>query len=103
MPSELIIRQIEHNKTHWRFHVEIIEGVSRTVHEVALAQADYKKLTREKVTPKQCIQSAFEFLLSREEKESILSEFDVSVIQRFFPDFPKEFSKYLPAKAKRAQ
>ena len=101
--AELIIRQIERNKTHWRFHVQIIEGTSRTVHEVTLSETDYRKLTKGKFTPRQCIQAAFEFLLDHEEKESILSEFDVSVISRFFPGFPKEFSKFLPKKTKPLQ
>jgi len=96
--AELIIRQIERTKTQWRFHVQIIEGTSRTVHEVSLSQEDYKKLTKGKTTARDCIDAAFEFLLAREEKESILSEFDVSVIQRFFPEFPKELPKLLPKK-----
>jgi len=105
MPSEdvtfeLIIRQIEHNKTLWRFNVEVIEGTSRTVHEVTLSEADYKKLTRGKFSAKQAIESAFQFLLEHEDKESIMSEFDVSVISRFFPEFPKEISKYLQKKKK---
>ena len=98
--ADLIIRQIEHGKDLWRFHVEVIEGTSRTVHEVTLSEKDHRKLTREKCTPRQCIQAAFEFLLEREDKESILSEFDVSVIQRFFPEFPKALGKFLPKKAK---
>ena len=98
--AELIIRQIEHDKTCWRFRVEIVEGTSRTVHEVTLSEVDYLKWTKEKCSPRQCVQSAFEFLLEREDKDSILSEFDVSVISRFLPEFPKTFSKSLSQKKK---
>jgi hypothetical protein len=96
--AELVIRQIEHSKTQWRFNVEVIEGTSRTVHAVTLAETDYKKLTRGKCTPRECVERAFEFLLDREDKEAILSEFDVSVISKFFKDFTRVFPKYLPKK-----
>jgi hypothetical protein len=33
---------------------------------------------------------AFEFLLERESKESILGSFGLSVIGRYFPDFERE-------------
>ena len=101
--ADLIIRQIERGQEPWRFRVEIIEGTSRTVHEVTLSEKDYRKWTREKCAPRQCVQAAFEFLLEREDKESILSEFDISVIPRFFPEFPKAFAKFLPKKAKNLQ
>jgi hypothetical protein len=98
--ADLIIRQIEHNKECSRFRVEVIEGTSRTIHEVTLSEKDYQKLTKEKCTPRQCIQAAFEFLLAREDKEAILSEFDISVISKFFPEFKKELPKLLPKKSK---
>src|SRR6185295_8960731 len=98
--ADLIIRQIEHDQERSRFRVEVIEGTSRTIHEVTLSEKDYQKLTRGKWTPKECIQAAFEFLLAREDKEAILTEFDVSVIPKFFPEFRKELPKLLPKKAK---
>ncbi len=38
-------------------------------------------------TPEELVRHSFEFLLQRESKESILREFDLSVIQRYFPDY----------------
>lgn len=38
-------------------------------------------------TPEELVRRSFEFLLQRESKESILREFDLSVIQRYFPDY----------------
>lgn len=96
--AEIVIRQIEHTRTQWRFNVEVIEGTSRTVHAVTLEDVDYKKLTKGKCTPRECVDAAFRFLLEREDKESILSEFDVSVISKFFKEFSRAFPKYLPKK-----
>jgi len=33
------------------------------------------------------VRESFRFLLEREPKESILREFDLSVIKRYFPDY----------------
>ena len=46
-------------------------------------------------TPEQCIKAAFEFLLDREPKESILLRFDITVISRYFPEFERELPGYL--------
>ena len=37
--------------------------------------------------PEALVRRSFEFLLQRESKESILMEFDLSVIPRYFPDY----------------
>jgi hypothetical protein len=34
-------------------------------------------------------------LLDREQKESILARFDVTVISRYFPEFERELLRYL--------
>lgn len=36
------------------------------------------------------VQESFRFLLEREPKESILSSFDLPVIERYFPEYPDE-------------
>ena len=99
--AEIQIRQLEHRKDHWVFEVELIEGVSRTVHSVTLSDEFYQELTKGKCTPKQCVKSSFQFLLDREDKDSILSEFDLPVIGNYFPEFQKKFSSYIPKNKKR--
>ena len=42
-----------------------------------------------------CLEAAFQFLLDREPKESILGRFDVAVISRYFPEFERELPRYL--------
>ena len=43
-----------------------------------------------KITKEALIKKSFEFLLVRESKEQILREFNLSEIQRYFPDFKKK-------------
>jgi len=78
-----------------QFTVNVREGPSETRHRVSMSKSTYEKLTQGKVSPDRCVQAAFEYLLEREPKESILRTFDITVISRYFPGFKTEFSKYL--------
>jgi hypothetical protein len=44
-------------------------------------------------TPEELVRRSFEFLLDRESKESILREFDLSVIQRYFPEYDQAMTE----------
>jgi hypothetical protein len=41
------------------------------------------------------VEESFAFLLEREPKESIMREFDLTVIARYFPDFEQEIGHRL--------
>ena len=77
------------------FNVTVEEAGSKTRHQVIMSNETYGDLTGGKVNPSRCIEAAFEFLLEREPKESILSSFDVAIISRYFPSFGSEFGKYI--------
>ncbi|MDC4224216.1 MAG: hypothetical protein MPW15_08310 [Candidatus Manganitrophus sp.] len=89
------VERIEAAEEPLEFCVIVGEEHSETKHEVTMAESVYKKLTDGKVTPERCIQAAFQFLLDREPKESILSRFDVTVISQYFPSFERDLGKYL--------
>ena len=72
------------------FIVKITEGASNTEHIVALDDEYYEFLTQNKISKEELIKRAFEFLLDRESKESILSKFNLRVIQHYFPEFEDE-------------
>jgi hypothetical protein len=55
-------------------------GVSVTLHELAtFAPGD--------ADPADLVRRSFEFLLARESRESILRHFELSVIERYFPEY----------------
>ncbi|NIV03650.1 MAG: hypothetical protein GWN59_03210 [Calditrichae bacterium] len=72
-----------------------VEGKSTTTHTVNLDPAYYQKLTGGKVTEEMLIEKSFEFLLERESNNSILSQFDLPVINRYFPEYENEMKKKL--------
>ena len=69
------------------------EGVN-TEHNVSLDDAYYQKLTGGEITKEELIKRSFEFLLMRESNQSILSSFDLNVINKYFPEYEDETSLY---------
>jgi hypothetical protein len=66
------------------FEVIVRVGGSETRHHVTMARDTCERLTAGRHTPERCIEAAFQFLLDREPKESILRHFDVTVISHYF-------------------
>ena len=71
------------------YKVIVEEGGSRSKHTVVLREDYCSKLTGGQIPPEELIRRSFEFLLERETKESILSSFDLPVIQRYFPEYER--------------
>lgn len=78
------------------FDVTVRGSGSATRHHVTMKRSTYERLAGGAATPERLIEAAFEFLLAREPKESILARFDVTVIGQYFPDFEREIRRYLP-------
>ena len=79
------------------FEVVVREGRGESRHRVTMTPAMCERLAGSQHAPEACVEAAFRFLLDREPKESILARFDLSVIQRYFPDFERELPRYLGA------
>lgn len=72
------------------FEVTVSEQDSSTVHLVTLDNDYYQALTKGATTKEDFIKSCFKFLLQRESKESILSRFNVRIINKYFPEFEEQ-------------
>lgn len=77
------------------YKVEVTEGGSASRHKVTMTDEDYRRLSGTEVPPDEFVEACFEFLLDREPKESILAEFDVTLIGQYFPGFEDEIGGYL--------
>ena len=78
-----------------RFRVTISEGASKSIHTVSLSPGYYEKLSGKQVSEEVLIERSFQFLLEHEPKESILREFDLPLIGRYFPDYESEIRRRL--------
>ena len=66
-----------------------VEGRIRTSHEVTVSPSYYHQLTAERISCEVLIKKSFEFLLEREPNTSILSSFDLTVINQYFPEYER--------------
>lgn len=64
-----------------------VKAGTTTKHIVNLDPAYYQKLTGGRAAPETLVEKSFEFLLEREPNTSILSRFDLPVINRYFPEY----------------
>jgi hypothetical protein len=70
----------------YRCAVDVSDGTGSTHHLVCVSRKDFDRWGRGR-SADELVEDSFGFLLERESKESILREFDLSVIKRYFPDY----------------
>lgn len=76
----------------WACEVSVDLGGERTVHAVTVTRRDLERWGRGRAQKdvEDLVMRSFEFLLVREPPGSILRRFDLSVIQRYFPEYDQQ-------------
>lgn len=77
-----------------RYTVSVTSGGTTTRHVVTV-DPDRAAAAAPGVDGPVLVAATFRFLLDREPKESILGEFDLAVVERYFPEFPERIGTYL--------
>jgi hypothetical protein len=78
-----------------RCEVDVVDGGSTTHHTVEVSGAELDRWGRGRPA-EELVRDSFRFLLEREPKESILREFKLSVITRYFPDYETAITRGRP-------
>jgi hypothetical protein len=78
----------------WTCEVTIGNGTT-TRHRVRVSRTDLARLSPDASDPEDLVRASFEFLLEREPNESILREFDLPVIGRYYPEYEREIGPRL--------
>jgi hypothetical protein len=73
----------------------VVEGTTETRHRVRMPAAYYRKLCAGTVTHEWLLIEAFRFLLEREPNTSILRDFELEDIARYFPEFESDMARRL--------
>jgi hypothetical protein len=84
------------NDNNWKYYVEITESGgsgSKTVHEVTMDKEYYQEMSDEIILPEDFVKRSIEFLLKRENKDSILKEFNIRQISNYFTEYEDEIRK----------
>jgi hypothetical protein len=68
-----------------------VRSSTTTTHRVRVSRAERERYGGDDVAD--LVKRSFEFLLAREENTSILREFDLSTIERYFPEYAREFGR----------
>lgn len=79
------------------FGVTVREGDVTTSHRVTVPEELLEDLGLTNVEPEEVVRESFAFLLEREPATSIMSEFPLTAIGRFFPEYHEELPKRLSA------
>jgi hypothetical protein len=70
----------------YRCVANVSDATGTSHHVVRVSAKDFERWSRGR-SAEELVADSFGFLLEREPKESILREFDLSVIKRYFPDY----------------
>jgi hypothetical protein len=77
------------------FGVEVTEGNGVTGHKVRLSPSFLDDLLLAGVDEERIVRETIDFLLEREPATSILAEFSLEDVGRYFPEFPGELQRRL--------
>lgn len=76
------------------YRVTVSDRESETVHEVSVSEEERARFGGETVA-EDLLRESFRFLLERETKGSILGSFELSAIERYFPEYAEEIRRRL--------
>ena len=76
------------------YRVTVSEGGGESVHEVTVGEYERIRYGGDAVA-EDLLRESFRFLLEREPVESILPRFEISVIERYFPEYAEEIRRRL--------
>lgn len=91
--SEIAITPMEPG----HFGVQVTEGATTTSHRVTVPSAMLDDLGLDEVEPETVVRESILFLLDREPAPSILAEFSLQDIPRYFPEYYDELGARLSA------
>lgn len=77
------------------FSVDVTQRGNQTTHRVSVPPDLLERWGVPEADHKVVVEESFAFLLEREPNTSILPEFELSVIGRYFPDYDRELPRRL--------
>ena len=86
---ELLITELSMDK----FEITV-KADQLTKHVVTVTDQMLLNLTNNKISKEELLNFSFNFLLEREQNTSILSNFDIIVISKYFPEYISKVENY---------
>ena len=95
MPDAMVHVACEPEGEGWHCTVRVGDDSAATTHRVSMSAEDVARFAPTGVTAERLVEESFAFLLERESRESILREFDLPVIGRYFLEYEVEIRRRL--------
>jgi hypothetical protein len=91
----MVVVSAEMQGENWRCQVSVDHAGQRTRHLVTVTPSDVDRWAEggEREDIERLVTRSFDFLLERESPSAILATFELSVIQRYFPDYDSAFRR----------
>ncbi len=77
------------------FEVRVSDGEAETVHRVQVPDGFLDQFDDPDLDEETVVEESFAFLLEREPAKSIMSEFSLTVISQYFPDYTADLRRRL--------
>ena len=90
MTEAILVSCADDSPAGWTCDVTVGTDAAATGHRVTVSQDLLASLRPGTTDPTDLVRDSFAFLLAREPRESILSRFDLPVIERYFPGWEAE-------------
>ena len=74
------------------YDVTVADDHGTTTHAVTVQPSDVERYAPG-ATVEELLKASFRFLLEREPKEAILRRFELPVIERYFPEYPRVIAR----------
>lgn len=81
----------------WACRVRILSGTANSEYAVRVHLSDLDDLAPGATDPTGLVEESFSFLLERESPGSILRDFDLRAISRYFPEYESEIRARMAA------
>ncbi|CAN5770787.1 hypothetical protein BH23CHL7_BH23CHL7_05590 [soil metagenome] len=83
------------SSTGWLCRVTVGDDPAATEHEVEVTTATLARFAPGADQPTRLVAESFRFMLEREPRQAILRQFELPLIEHYFPEYPAEISRRL--------
>ena len=88
------IKKLKESDNGWIFIVSLVNDEETHVFTVELEKEYCKNTFGDDTSPEDAVKKSFLFLLDKEPVVNIMREFNISIIETFFPDYKEKVVKY---------
>src|SRR3990167_1765065 len=89
------ITETNQKEESWTFLVELGHGDNLAEYYVDVDRDYWTKLTGRRIEPAELIEITFKFLLDKEQKEMIMKKFNLSEVNKLFPQYETEIKRII--------